>query len=164
MKFWTWRLIESGRLSLSMEPVLTGRGAYRLPDMVEPLAVKNGIQLHFERLLVPPRVSGRPYQGQAGSDQSAVQRHQIQPSRGGDGHMHRAPHGPPAHQCARHGSRAWSPTRLAQLFQPFNRLGKEDRDEEGTGIGLVVSKRLVELMGGEIGVDSTVGSGQRVLD
>ena len=47
----------------------------------------------------------------------------------------------------------------AQLFQPFNRLGQEASGEEGTGIGLVVSKRLVELMGGEIGVESTVGVG-----
>ena len=48
---------------------------------------------------------------------------------------------------------------MAQLFQPFNRLGKESSKEEGTGIGLVVSKRLVELMGGEIGVESTMGKG-----
>ena len=52
-----------------------------------------------------------------------------------------------------------TPDKLAQLFQPFNRLGKETGVEEGTGIGLVVSKRLVELMGGEIGVESTVGKG-----
>ncbi len=47
----------------------------------------------------------------------------------------------------------------AQLFQEFNRLGQEVGAEEGTGIGLVVAKRLVELMGGEIGVESTVGEG-----
>ena len=51
------------------------------------------------------------------------------------------------------------PEQLAQLFQPFNRLGQEASAEEGTGIGLVVSKRLVELMGGVIGVESTVGVG-----
>ena len=51
------------------------------------------------------------------------------------------------------------PEKLAQLFQPFNRLGQEAGTEEGTGIGLVVSKRLVELMGGAIGVESTVGVG-----
>ena len=51
------------------------------------------------------------------------------------------------------------PDMLAQLFQPFNRLGQERSAEEGTGIGLVMSKRLVELMGGVIGVESTVGSG-----
>ncbi|WP_295992395.1 PAS domain-containing hybrid sensor histidine kinase/response regulator [Rugamonas sp.] len=47
----------------------------------------------------------------------------------------------------------------AQLFQPFNRLGQEDSAEEGTGIGLVVTKQLVELMDGVIGVDSTPGVG-----
>ena len=56
------------------------------------------------------------------------------------------------------------PEKLAQLFQPFNRLGQEASGEEGTGIGLVVTKRLVELMGGAIGVESTVGRRQRVLD
>jgi CheY-like chemotaxis protein len=51
------------------------------------------------------------------------------------------------------------PEKLAQLFQPFNRLGQEAGGEEGTGIGLVVAKRLVELMEGVIGVESTVGVG-----
>ena len=51
------------------------------------------------------------------------------------------------------------PEELAQLFQPFNRIGKEAGVEEGTGIGLVVAKRLVELMGGSIGADSTPGAG-----
>jgi CheY-like chemotaxis protein len=51
------------------------------------------------------------------------------------------------------------PEKLAQLFQPFNRLGKEAGSVAGTGIGLVVSKRLAELMGGVLGVESTVGVG-----
>jgi CheY-like chemotaxis protein len=52
-----------------------------------------------------------------------------------------------------------TPEQLAQLFQPFNRLGREAGAEEGTGMGLVVTKRLVDLLGGAIGADSTVGSG-----
>src|ERR1041385_2667587 len=46
-----------------------------------------------------------------------------------------------------------APEKLARLFQPFNRLGQEGGAEEGTGIGLVVTKRLVELVGGPIGGD-----------
>ena len=50
-------------------------------------------------------------------------------------------------------------SQLEQLFQPFNRLGQEAGSEPGTGIGLVICKRLVELMGGRIGVDSEPGVG-----
>jgi CheY-like chemotaxis protein len=48
---------------------------------------------------------------------------------------------------------------MGQLFQPFNRLGQEANAEQGTGIGLVVSKRLIELMEGVVGVESKVGVG-----
>jgi CheY-like chemotaxis protein len=49
--------------------------------------------------------------------------------------------------------------KLAQLFQPFNRIGQEAGNTKGTGIGLVVSQQLVKAMGGEMGVSSTVGGG-----
>jgi len=48
---------------------------------------------------------------------------------------------------------------LRSLFQPFNRLGRDGTGIEGSGIGLVLTKRLVELMGGTIGVHSTPGTG-----
>jgi PAS domain S-box-containing protein len=48
---------------------------------------------------------------------------------------------------------------LGALFQPFNRLSAEGGANEGVGIGLVISKRLLELMGGAIGVASTPGEG-----
>jgi CheY-like chemotaxis protein len=61
--------------------------------------------------------------------------------------------------CVKDTGEGLTPDKLTQLFQPFNRLGQEANGEEGTGIGLVVSKRLIELMGGVIGVESTVGEG-----
>jgi len=50
-------------------------------------------------------------------------------------------------------------TQLEHLFQPFNRLGRETSEAQGTGIGLVIAKGLVEQMGGTIAVESTAGAG-----
>ncbi|MDO9269551.1 MAG: PAS domain S-box protein [Methylobacter sp.] len=49
----------------------------------------------------------------------------------------------------------------SEIFQPFNRLGAENSNIEGTGIGLVICKRLIEGMGGRIGFDSTLDVGSR---
>jgi len=52
-----------------------------------------------------------------------------------------------------------APARIDELFQPFNRLGAETGEIEGTGIGLTITRQLVEMMGGEVGVESRVGVG-----
>jgi len=49
--------------------------------------------------------------------------------------------------------------KLVRLFEPFNRLGAESSKVEGTGIGLFLSRRLTEMMGGRLGIASTVGEG-----
>jgi PAS domain S-box-containing protein len=54
-----------------------------------------------------------------------------------------------------------SEAQLAQLFQPFNRLGREQGSVEGTGIGLVITRRLLELMNGSLEVRSQPGEGSR---
>lgn len=52
-----------------------------------------------------------------------------------------------------------TPAQLPLLFRTFERLGAERSGIQGSGIGLALSKQLTELMGGEIGVSSTVGVG-----
>jgi PAS domain S-box-containing protein len=49
--------------------------------------------------------------------------------------------------------------KIARLFHPFDRLGTEQTRVEGTGFGLVLAKRIVEHMGGVLGVESVVGEG-----
>ena len=49
--------------------------------------------------------------------------------------------------------------KIHRLFRPFDRLGAEQSDVEGTGLGLALSKRLIEAMSGTIGVESAVGKG-----
>ena len=53
-------------------------------------------------------------------------------------------------------------TQLARLFQPFERLGRESTEVEGSGLGLLIARRLVEAMGGVLQMDSTLGAGTRV--
>ena len=52
-----------------------------------------------------------------------------------------------------------TPQQLADLFQPFNRLGRERSSQQGTGIGLVIAQRLAELMGGSLQAHSEAGRG-----
>ncbi|RZI98390.1 MAG: response regulator, partial [Rubrivivax sp.] len=62
----------------------------------------------------------------------------------------------------RDGGPGLRPEEVAQLFEAFNRLGRSGEGEgavEGTGLGLVVTRHLIELMGGRIGVDSAPGTG-----
>jgi PAS domain S-box-containing protein len=51
------------------------------------------------------------------------------------------------------------PELQSRLFSPFDRLGAEKTDVEGTGLGLALSERLVQAMGGTLGVDSALGEG-----
>jgi signal transduction histidine kinase/ActR/RegA family two-component response regulator len=152
-------LIESGRLSLSPEPMSLAEVLVDCQAMTEPQARQHGIGVRFvapaqalfvkadrtrvKQVIVNLLSNAIKYNREGGTvdvrcetrpeDWVRVSFHDT-----GDG---------------------LSPDKLAQLFQPFNRLGQEGGVKEGTGIGLVVCKQLVTLMGGTIGVESTVGEG-----
>ena len=67
---------------------------------------------------------------------------------------------PGFHQiCFSDSGRGISSEDIETLFQPFNRLGAQQGEIEGTGIGLVITRKLVELMGGSISVESELGKG-----
>ncbi len=151
--------IESGRLTLSQEPVSLNEIMLECRAMIEPQAQLRGIGMHFPRFDTPSFVL---------ADRTRLK--QVLINLLFNAIKYNKPDGTVAVECTaaapdsvrisvRDSGAGLPAEKLAQLFQPFNRLGKEAGIEEGTGIGLVVAKQLVELMGGSIGVDSTVGIG-----
>ena len=151
--------IESGRLSLSLEPVSLVEVMLECQAMIEPQAQKRGIQMTFPQFDISWFVNAdrtRLKQVLINLLSNAIKYNREQ----GTVKVKCATSSPERIRISVQDTGAGlPPEKLAQLFQPFNRLGQEASAEEGTGIGLVVSKRLVELMGGEIGAESTVGVG-----
>ena len=152
-------LIESGKVTLSREPVLLSEVMLECRAMIEPQAHKRGIGMKFPRFDVAYFVK---------ADRTRIKQVLINllfnaikyNKPGGAVSVEYSLTSPDSIRISvRDTGFGLAPEQLAKLFQPFNRLGKEAGAEEGTGIGLVVTKRLVELMGGNIGVDSTVGVG-----
>ena len=150
--------VESGKMALYLEPVAVAEVLRECQKMTEPMGKKRTIHMVFaqgsgqhvradpmrlKQVLLNLLSNAIKYNRDGGSvvvDVAVVEngciRISVQDSGMG---LHLA--------------------QLNELFQPFNRLGQERGPAEGTGIGLVLTKRLVELMGGEIGVNSTPGIG-----
>ncbi len=152
-------LIESGKLSLSLEPMSLTEVLLDCQAMIEPQAQKGGIRMSFPLFDDPYFVNAdrtRVKQALINLLSNAIKYNRA----GGKVEVMCRTMAPERVRISVHDTgEGLSPEKLAQLFQPFNRLGQEASAEEGTGIGLVVSKRLVELMGGEIGAESAVGVG-----
>jgi PAS domain S-box-containing protein len=152
--------IESGRFPLSLEPVLVGEAIGRVVDLARPLATERRVELHaggavqdgryvladsqrLQQVLLNLVSNGIKYNREGGrltvacgaADQGRLR---ISVQDGGAG----------IPQAQR-----------ARLFTPFERLGAETEGVEGTGLGLALSKRLVEAMGGSIGLESVEGEG-----
>ena len=152
-------VIESGKLSLSREAVSLSEVMRECQSMIESQAQSHAVHMHFipfdeswfayadrtrvKQVLINLLSNAIKYNREQGTvvvecTVSSQDRIQISIKDTGNG---------------------LPPEKLLQLFQPFNRLGQENGTEEGTGIGLVVTKQLVELMGGSISVKSIVGVG-----
>jgi PAS domain S-box-containing protein len=151
--------IESGKLALSREPTSLAEVMLECQAMIEPQAQQRGIKMIFPGAGAPHFVDAdrtRLKQVLINLLSNAIKYNQAN----GTVVVECAMNGPDRMRISvRDTGVGLPPDMLSQLFQPFNRLGQERGKEEGTGIGLVMSKRLVELMGGLIGVDSTVGLG-----
>ena len=151
--------VESGRLALSLEPVSLGEILNECQAMIEPQAQKRSVTLTFPRFALPCFV---------GADRTRLKQvlinllsNAIKYGRaGGTVEVDCVALTPETVRISvRDNGTGLSEEKQAQLFQPFNRLGQELSAVQGTGIGLVMSKRLVELMGGTIGVESQMGEG-----
>lgn len=152
-------VVESGKVSLSLEPVSLSDVLSECQTMMEAQAQQRGIRMTFPKFeqpsfvwadqtrlkqivinLLSNAIKYNQANGQVTVDYTAMSSDRIRISFKDTG-------------------AGLTPDKKAQLFQPFNRLGQEAGSVAGTGIGLVVTKQLVELMGGFLGVDSTVGEG-----
>ena len=152
--------IESGRLSLSLESVPVAEVLEEALRIVEPLATQRGIAIHDQT---------GPHQRQTVlADQSRLTQvilnllsNAIKYNRdGGTVTLTSAvTSGGYLSLSVRDSGHGISDADLEAIFEPFNRLGIEPQDVEGTGIGLSITKRLLELMNGTVEVESAVGEG-----
>ena len=152
-------VIESGKVSLSTESVSLAEVMSECQAMMEPQAQQLGIGMTFPRFDNPFFVS---------ADRTRLK--QIVINLLSNAIKYNKERGTVVVDCTtstpgltrisvKDTGAGLSPNKVAQLFQPFNRLGQEAGVVAGTGIGLVVTKRLAELMGGVLGVESTAGAG-----
>ncbi|HTJ96770.1 MAG TPA: ATP-binding protein [Rhodocyclaceae bacterium] len=150
--------VESGTMTLSMEPVAVSDVLEECQQLIEPLAAQRNINLFIPRESQAYVFADRTRLKQVllnllsnaikyNRDRGTVS---VELSSNTEGYIRMAVHD---------SGLGLTEKQMQQLFQPFNRLGQEAGVEEGTGIGLVVTKRLLELMGGRIGVASEAGKG-----
>ncbi len=152
--------IEAGRVSISTEPVSVVEVLEEVRATLEGNAIRAGVRLAVEA--APPNLPP------VSADRTRFM--QIVMNFGSNAIKYNRPGGTVAIQTARSGTDRVRVTvtdtgigipadKQDKLFQPFQRAGQETGPIEGTGIGLVISKRLAELMGGGVGFVTSPGVG-----
>ena len=152
-------VIESGQVLLSKEAVSLAAVMAECRSMMEPQAQQRGIHMTFPRFEHPVFV---------GADRTRLK--QIVINLLSNAIKYNKDKGTVVVDCTviaperlrisvKDTGAGLTQEKMQHLFQPFNRLGQEDGSVPGTGIGLVVTKRLAELMEGVLGAESTPGEG-----
>ena len=151
--------IETGELLLEPSLIDLQELAGECQDLVQTLAAQRGVSLRP----LPPELAGVT----VSADRRRLK--QVLLNLLGNAIKYNRPGGTVALQVRDEGNQVWlavhddgpglSADEQSRLFQPFERLAAARSAIEGTGIGLALSRRLVEAMGGSIGVDSQPGSG-----
>lgn len=150
--------VESGTLTVSIEPVALAPVLAECAALVAPLAERRQITLVFPATVTAHVLCDR------------MRLKQILINILSNAIKYNREHGSVTVSCVidaagqvrigvRDTGAGLDASQLAQLFEPFNRLGRDVGVEEGTGIGLALTRHLVELMGGTISVESTVDVG-----
>ncbi len=170
--------IEAGRISLSVEPTALGKLLTDCQTMIEPQAAVKNIKLSFPELadnlyvfadwtrlkqvIVNLLSNSIKYNRPNGTVVVQVETGRSAPAANDASPNARAGEAGTTKMVrisVTDSGIGISPRNLANLFQPFNRLGQENSTEVGTGIGLVVARQLAEKMGATLGVESTLGTG-----
>ena len=152
--------IEAGKLTISLEPVPAGDVISSALDLVRPQAASRGIRLP----------AGIACDGHVMADRQRLQQvllnllsNAVKYNREGGTVSVSCDRGPAGRfrlTVADTGP-GIAPERMHRLFTPFDRLDAPETGVEGTGLGLALSKGLVELMGGALRAESTLGHGSR---
>jgi PAS domain S-box-containing protein len=153
-------MIERGELGLSLEPVHVGQVVDEMLNMVAPLGLARSVSVlppvseELDIYVLADRQ--RLKQALLNLLWNAVKYNR----KGGEVRVHAALAGSRRARIEVIDTGAGIATGdLASVFTAFERLGAETTDEEGTGLGLTLTKSLVEAMGGDIGVESPTRRG-----
>jgi PAS domain S-box-containing protein len=152
--------VESGGLTLSMEPVEVAAALRECVDFIRPAAAARqiGVSLDEGSCAGVAVFADRTRLRQAVLNllSNAVKynvtqgRVEVGCAPAGDGRVRIS---------VKDSGPGLTPQQQAHLYESFNRLGREGSAEEGTGVGLALTRRLMELMGGRAGVESEPGKG-----
>jgi PAS domain S-box-containing protein len=151
--------IEAGTLAISLEPVRVGDALADVLSLVRPLAEERSVTLRHELTALDDvhvlADRQRLKQVLLNLMSNAIKYNRL----GGTATVELEDAGAKMRILVRDQGAGIAPEHLERVFLPFDRLGAEQGPVEGTGLGLALSKRLVDVMGGTLTVETTIAAG-----